>query len=332
MRSHRLIINEDQFGIYHLISRIVDSSFRLDDIEKTTFENIMHKQADFSGISVLTYIVMGNHFHLIVRVPPLNNEIDIKTLISRYRILYGIDKTIELIEKWKIWKKRGLNKEIAEEQNSIKRRMHNISSFMKEVKQGFSKYYNKRHLRKGTLWEERFKSVIVEDKKESLMIPSVYADLNSVRAGITQDPRDYRWSGIAKACSGNQAALEGIAYIMKTENKAQALQEYCALVARRGLIEKDGKYSLRVATYKNMIADAKIDYGDLADYTIGALTRGYFIGSTDFVDKMFRKYKTHFGAKRKSGARKFPCIIGDIQLYSLRQLRKDAIVAVKKSI
>ena len=39
MRPPRLIINEEQFGIYHLISRIVDSSFRLDDIEKTTFEN-----------------------------------------------------------------------------------------------------------------------------------------------------------------------------------------------------------------------------------------------------------------------------------------------------
>jgi REP element-mobilizing transposase RayT len=331
MRPPRLIINEDQFGIYHLISRIVDSSFRLDDIEKTAFENIMYKQADFSGITVLTYIVMGNHFHLLVRVPPLSNEIDLKTLISRYRILYGTDKTLELIEKWKIWKKKGMNKEITEELNAIKKRMHNISSFMKEVKQGFSKYYNKRHLRKGTLWQERFKSVIVEDKKESLTIFSVYTDLNSVRAGITKDPRFYQWSGIAKACSGNQAALKGIAYIMKTENKSQALQEYCALTARKGLIKKDGKFSLSVDSYKNMIAYSKIDYGDLSDYSIGAITRGYFIGSTDFVDKMYLKYKMYFGVKRKTGARKLPCNISGIQLYSLRQLRKEAIVSVKKS-
>jgi REP element-mobilizing transposase RayT len=222
MRPPRLIINEEQFGIYHLISRIVDSSFRLDDIEKTTFENIMHKQAFFSGISVLTYIVMGNHLHILVRVPPLNNEIGITTLLCRYRILYGVEKTLELTTKWKNWKKKGMYEEIKEEQNAIKRRMHNISSFMKEVKQGFSKYYNKRHSRKGTLWEERFKSVIVEDKKESLTISSVYTDLNSVRAGISMDPRDYQWSGIARACSGNHAALEGISYIMKTENTCQA--------------------------------------------------------------------------------------------------------------
>jgi hypothetical protein len=196
---------------------------------------------------------------------------------------------------------------------------------------GDVQYYNKRHLRKGTLWQERFKSVIVEDKKESLTIFSVYTDLNSVRAGITKDPRFYQWSGIAKACSGNQAALKGIAYIMKTENKSQAFQEYCALTARKGLIKKDGKFSLSVDSYKNMIAYSKIDYGDLSDYSIGAITRGYFIGSTDFVDKMYLKYKMYFGVKRKTGARKLPCNISGIQLYSLRQLRKEAIVSVKKS-
>ena len=331
MRPPRLIINEEQFGIYHLISRIVDSSFRLDDIEKTTFENIMNKQALFCGISILTYIVMGNHFHIIVRVPPLNAKINIKTLIFRYRTLYGTDKTLELIKKWKIWKKKGMNKEIIEEQNTIKRRMHNISSFMKEVKQGFSKYYNKRHLRKGTLWEERFKSVIVEDKKEVLTISAIYTDLNSVRAGIVKDPRTYQWSGIAKAYSGNQTALEGILYIMKTNNTSQALQEYCALTARKGLIKKNGKLSLSETTYKNMIAYSNIDYGDLSDFSIGVITRGCFIGSTTFVDRMFLKYKNFFGSKRKSGARKLPFKINGIQLYALRQLRKEPVTVVKKS-
>ncbi|MDM8517811.1 hypothetical protein QUF76_16570 [Desulfobacterales bacterium HSG16] len=34
---------------------------------------------------------------------------------------------------------------------------------MKDIKQSFSRYYNKLHNRKGTLWGERFKSVIVEE-------------------------------------------------------------------------------------------------------------------------------------------------------------------------
>jgi REP element-mobilizing transposase RayT len=331
MRPPRLIINENQFGIYHLISRVVDSSFRLNDIEKTTFEKIIKKQAVFCGITILTYIVMGNHFHILVRVPPLNEEIGLKTLIYRYRTLYGVEKTLELITKWKIWKKKKMHKEIADEQEAIKRRMHNISFFMKEVKQKFSKYYNKQHLRKGTLWEERFKSVIVEDTKESLTISSIYTDLNSVRAGITKDPRDYQWSGIAKAYSGNQTALEGITYIMKTEDVSQALQEYCALVARRGMIKKEGKASLSATTYKSMIAYSKIDYGDLSDYSIGAITKGCFIGSPNFVNEIFLKYKKYFGPKRKSGARRIPCRIGDIQLYSLRKLKKAPIVAVKES-
>ena len=111
----------------------------------------------------------------------------------------------------------------------------------------------------------------------------------------------------------------------------QALQEYCALVARKGLIKKDFKFSLTAATYENIIAYSKIDYGDLSDYSIGAITRGYFIGSTNFVNTLFLKYKKHFGQKRKSGAKKLPCEISGIQLYALRKLRKDPIVNVKKS-
>ncbi len=40
-----------------------------------------------------------------------------------------------------------------------------LSELLREIKQTFSRYYNKRHNRRGTLWGERFKSLIVEDGK-----------------------------------------------------------------------------------------------------------------------------------------------------------------------
>ena len=43
-------------------------------------------------------------------------------------------------------------------------RMGDVSAYMKELKQRFSRWYNRRHDRFGTLWAERFKSVIVEDQ------------------------------------------------------------------------------------------------------------------------------------------------------------------------
>ncbi len=42
------------------------------------------------------------------------------------------------------------------------RRMWDLSEFMKTLKQKFTSWFNREHDRVGTLWESRFKSVIVE--------------------------------------------------------------------------------------------------------------------------------------------------------------------------
>ena len=47
-------------------------------------------------------------------------------------------------------------------------RMGDVSAFMGELKQRFSRWYNRTHERFGTLWAERFKSVVVEDQPGSL--------------------------------------------------------------------------------------------------------------------------------------------------------------------
>jgi REP element-mobilizing transposase RayT len=38
------------------------------DVEKEAFRKIMRRLERFSGVEVLTYVVMGNHFHLLLRV------------------------------------------------------------------------------------------------------------------------------------------------------------------------------------------------------------------------------------------------------------------------
>jgi hypothetical protein len=66
---------------------------------------------------------------------------------------------------------------------------------MKEIKQTFSWYYNQRHNRRGTLWGERFKSVMVE-RGETLINCLAYIDLNPIRADIVERPEDYRWNSL----------------------------------------------------------------------------------------------------------------------------------------
>jgi hypothetical protein len=81
---------------------------------------------------------------------------------------------------------------------------------MREFKQRFTQWYNRRVGRKGPLWEDRYKSVLVEGREDLLLTMAAYIDLNAVRAGLVKDPKDYRWSGYGEAVVGKAWAREGL--------------------------------------------------------------------------------------------------------------------------
>ena len=86
---------------------------------------------------------------------------------------------------------------------------------MKKLKQWISRVYNKEHNRKGTLWEERFWSCLLEDSAETLTSVAAYIDRNAVRAGIVERPEDYRWCGYAEAHAGHTAAQRTLASLFR---------------------------------------------------------------------------------------------------------------------
>ena len=95
--------------------------------------------------------------------------------------------------------------------------MHDLSEFMKTLKQRFSIWYNRHHGgRLGTLWMDRFKSVLVQGEGNPLQTIAAYIDLNPVRAGLVEDPKDYRWCGYAEAVAGSKKAQRGLEVIWAT--------------------------------------------------------------------------------------------------------------------
>lgn len=68
-----------------------------------------------------------------------------------------------------------------------------LSRFMHRLANVFAKRFNTLHGRKGHLWEGRFRSTIVE-LGSCLLRCLAFIDLNPVRAGIVQQPDQYRWS------------------------------------------------------------------------------------------------------------------------------------------
>jgi hypothetical protein len=68
-----------------------------------------------------------------------------------------------------------------------------LSELVKDLKQNFTRFYNRRHNKKGFFWGDRFKSMIVENG-ETLINCLAYIDLKPVPAGMVSAPDDYRWN------------------------------------------------------------------------------------------------------------------------------------------
>jgi len=89
-------------------------------------------------------------------------------------------------------------------------RVHDLGEFMEALMQQFTRWYNSKNDRTVTLWEERYKSVIVEDGIAAKMM-AAYIDLNPVRAALVADPAGERELKVKrKGYHGEQQFLFGM--------------------------------------------------------------------------------------------------------------------------
>jgi hypothetical protein len=54
---------------YHVMSRTCGGDVFFDDVEKEALRRLLWKMSEFSGLRLVTYCIMGNHFHALVEVP-----------------------------------------------------------------------------------------------------------------------------------------------------------------------------------------------------------------------------------------------------------------------
>ena len=68
-----------------------------------------------------------------------------------------------------------------------------VSRFIKQLMDGYTKYFNEKYQRVGSLMQGRFKAVLIETE-ELLVHLSRYIHLNPVVANLAEEPKDYIWS------------------------------------------------------------------------------------------------------------------------------------------
>jgi len=206
-------------GYYHCVSRVVDRRFVIDTDEKRHFRKWMRKLETFCGVEVITYCLMSNHFHILLRVPDKESapKLTVEALLGLLPVIYQGEDLLSAVQE--------IERALAAQDEAwvgrilarYEARRHSLPVFMKELKQRFTRWFNRQHSRKGTLWEERYRSVLVEGEASALATVAAYVDLNPVRAGIAENPEDYPWSGYAEACGGGNRARRGLLSILGRE-------------------------------------------------------------------------------------------------------------------
>ena len=209
---------------YHITSRIKNDDFLLeDDEDKRSLLDIIRRTAAFAGVSVMSYTILDNHFHLLVHIP-VRQEVDDAELERRVRILWGDEKAETTFSHWKFRESHGKAELAEKDRNALRRRMYDISTFVKTIKELFAYSYHRRHGTRGSVWgASRFKSAAVSSDFKTLATVSAYIDLNAVRARIVRHPKSYKWCGLGAARKGDALALSGLSML---GGAANALDNY----------------------------------------------------------------------------------------------------------
>jgi len=219
MRPPRLLAAPDCSKLYHCTSRVVDKRIIFGEKERAKFLKLAKGYAVFGGIDLVSWCLMGNHFHLMVRV-----RAEDATKLGDAEVL---ERCSHIYEGWKLERLR-VNYEASPSEASRKQlldpfreRMGSLPEYVGQVKKAFTLWYNARNGRVGTLWEGRYHSTLMEHEEDEARVKehglgglaqriAAYIDLNPLRAGEVAEPEGNDWTGYGRAVRGDESALRGL--------------------------------------------------------------------------------------------------------------------------
>jgi len=307
-RMARLKYRNPRDGYYHIISRTVLKSYLLDDEARETFLGILRLLSRVYFVKVVTFSLMSNHFHLIVRMLPpeemSNNDVE-----ERFTIYYNEGKQKK---NWRPWH--------SSDAPRYRRRFGDLSRFVQDLKQRFSRWHNKKRDNQGHVWSERFKSVMLEDGR-ALLACMVYVELNSIRAGLVERPEAFRYCGLSHLVTGGRASAwldhETLTRILNSslmteismlysegaqlerqnikQSSRSDINQYLELVYKEGVIEVEGKDKIR-SDIGIQAQTSNCDEASILSFLQHwpHFSSGVFVGSKDFCRERFNEFKEYF--------------------------------------
>ena len=308
-RTPRIMITGEPTA-YHIMSRTALDGYPIDDVDKDFFVSLVVKLSKLYLVEVLGFCIMDNHFHILARMQPdvTCSDDDLKKRLAAF------------YEKEPVFFEDG-------QLPYLREKLTNLSEYVRDIKVRFTRYFNKRHGRRGYFWGDRFKSVIVENG-ETLINCLAYIDLNPVRAGLVDRPEDYRWNSIGYHIqTNNEDDFLSLDFGLKefgVMDDKERLRQY------RKFLYETGAVKVKIESQKerkNAIETSIVEKERKMGFQLSRIKRfkyrtRYFtdsgiIGSKAFVQGTYQKVKQTFQAKRDKIPKPISGLAG---MYSLKRL------------
>ncbi len=149
-------------GMYHVMTRTSrqEYCFEMDSIKEWMYRHVVWLSSIYF-VDLYSITILDNHYHLVLRIrKPEASESLIRDRFEAYQ------KSKKYPLKWFPWR-----------MDEWYRRLTDLSPFMQELNRSIAWYVNGRDGRRGHLWGERFKSVLIEDGI-GLLQCMAYVELN----------------------------------------------------------------------------------------------------------------------------------------------------------
>ena len=215
--------------------------------------------------------------------------------------------------------------------------MYDLSEFMKTFKQRFTVFYNATTNHQGPAWWGRYKSVLIEDSDTVKPVVAAYIDLNPVRAGKANDPKDYLWSGYGEAVANIRESRKNLCklFVDKDISEDQVLSKYRKLLYLQGEVQVNpltGEVTKagfsKAAVQKVLEEDGKLALDEVLHCKVRYFSDGCAIGSADFIKKVLQNHTELFGSQRRCGGPQ-PMKYSDWgDLSVAKRLRKDIVARI----
>ena len=227
-QNRRDIFVPDEVGAFHAVQRTVRRAWLcgMDPVSGKSFEhrrtwiqNRLQELAASFGIDCLSFAVMVNHVHVILRNRPdvvagWSDEEVARRWWQLFPLRKNKDKTaaVPTESELKLFMSPARSKQ-------LRSRLSDISWWMRALAEPIARRSNSEDKCSGRFWEGRFKCQKLADAT-AILACSAYVDLNPVRAGVAEVPEESQYTSVYERVQAEKAGRKEKARVKVRKRQA----------------------------------------------------------------------------------------------------------------